>query len=109
MFLLGKLFGGRNSEKVRAIKMLPEAYAEMVGGSGRCRLKHLRPEIGFFELHFTSDSGEKHICQMTACVTGLDVVFAANNRSVLISPPFSPAKLRPVFDIALVGCTMTQS
>jgi hypothetical protein len=38
---------------------------------------------------------------MTACVTGIDIVFAANNRSVLVSPPFTPAKLQPVLDIAL--------
>jgi hypothetical protein len=109
MFSLGKLFGGRDSAKVSAIKMLPEAYANIAAEGNRCRLKRLRPEIGVFELHFTSVSGEKFACQMTACITGVDIVFAANNRSVLISPPFSPAKLRPVFDIALVGRAMTQS
>ena len=41
---------------------------------------------------------------MTACITGIDLVFAANNRSVLVSPPFTPAKLKPVLDIALADC-----
>ncbi|CAI0704203.1 hypothetical protein V2T44_20805 [Serratia ficaria] len=109
MFLLGKLFSGKDSAKVRAIKMLPEVYAEMVGEAGRCRLKRLRAEIGMFELHFISESGEKYVCLMTACVTGVDLVFAANNRSVLVSRPFSPEKLRPVFDIALADCTISMS
>jgi hypothetical protein len=38
---------------------------------------------------------------MTACVTGIDLVFAANNRSVLVSSPFTADKLRPVLDIAV--------
>lgn len=101
MFLLGKLFGGRDSAKVSAIKMLPAAYAEIFGEAGRCRLKRLHPKLGLFELHFSKANGEKYACQMTACITGVDVVFATNNRSVLVSPPFSVAKLRPVFDIAL--------
>ncbi|MGB8665537.1 MAG: hypothetical protein WCD24_12425 [Serratia inhibens] len=101
MFFLGKLFGGRDSAKVSAIKMLPVAYAEMIGEAGHCRLKRLRPEIGVFELHFSTANGQKHACQMTACIAGVDIVFAANNRSVLVSPPFSPDKVRPVLDIAL--------
>ncbi|MBO1504039.1 hypothetical protein AB6848_12735 [Serratia proteamaculans] len=101
MFLLGKLFGGRDSDKVRAIKMLPSAYAEMSGGAGECRLKRLRPEIGVFELHFSTEKGDKYVCPMTACITGIDIVFAAHNRSVLVSPPFTPTKLQPVLDIAL--------
>ncbi|EMH4029129.1 Uncharacterised protein [Klebsiella oxytoca] len=105
MFLLGKLFGGKDSAKVRAIKMLPEVYADMVGGAGRCRLKHLRTEIGFFELHFSTAEGEKYVCQMTACVTGIDLVFAANNRSMLVSSPFTAEKLRPVLELALACCT----
>ncbi|WP_346825744.1 hypothetical protein [Serratia inhibens] len=101
MFLLEKLFGGKSSAKVNAIKMLPAAYAEMVGDAGHCQLKRLHPALGVFELHFSTANGEKYACQMTACVAGVDIVFAANNRSVLVSPPFSLAKLRPVFDIAL--------
>ncbi|MEW7000677.1 hypothetical protein M8494_04055 [Serratia ureilytica] len=38
---------------------------------------------------------------MTACVTGIDLVFAVNNRSVLVSSPFTADKLRPVLDIAV--------
>ncbi|CAI1830478.1 Uncharacterised protein [Serratia quinivorans] len=101
MFSLGKLFGGRESDKVKAIKMLPSAYAAISGGEGECRLKRLRPDIGVFELHFTAPKGDKYICPMTACITGIDIVFAANNRSVLVSPPFTPAKLQPVLEIAL--------
>ncbi|CAI1878861.1 hypothetical protein [Serratia proteamaculans] len=101
MFSLGKLFGGRDSNKVKAIKMLPSAYAEVCGGVGECRLKRLRPEIGVFELHFANEKGDKYVCPMTACITGIDIVFAANNRSVLVSPPFTPSKLQPVLDIAL--------
>lgn len=101
MFSLGKLFGGRDSAKVSAIKMLPTAYDEMTGAAGHCRLKRLRPDIGVFELHFSKENGEKYACQMTACITGIDIVFASNNRTVLVSLPFSPAKLQPVLDIAL--------
>jgi hypothetical protein len=101
MFSLGKLFGGRDNDKVKAIKMLPSAYAAISGGKGECRLKRLRPDIGVFELHFVNPKGDKIVCPMTACVTGIDIVFAANNRSVLVSPPFTPAKLQPVLDIAL--------
>jgi hypothetical protein len=101
MFSLGKLFGGRESDKVKAIKMLPSAYADIYGEEGECRLKRLRPELGVFELHFADPKGDKYVCPMTACITGIDIVFAANNRSVLVSPPFTPAKLQPVLDIAL--------
>ncbi|HAT2867782.1 TPA: hypothetical protein I8374_002224 [Serratia marcescens] len=101
MFLLGKLFGGRDNAKVRAIKMLPEVYVDMVGEAGRCRLKHLRAEIGFFELHFSGADGEKYACQMTACVTGIDLVFSTHNRSVLVSSPFTAEKLRPVLELAV--------
>ncbi|HEJ9094573.1 TPA: hypothetical protein ACOQZT_001641 [Serratia odorifera] len=103
MFSLSKLFAGKDCARTKAIKMLPQAYAEMVGDAGQCRVKHLRPSIGVFELHFSSASGVSHVCQMTACVTGVDLVFATNNRNVLVSPPFTPAKLRPVFAIALAG------
>lgn len=101
MFSLGKLFGGRDSEKVKAIKMLPSAYADVYGEKGECRLKRLRPDIGVFELHFATEKGDKYICPMTACITGIDIVFAANNRSVLVSPPITPAKLQPALEIAL--------
>lgn len=101
MFSLGKLFSGRDSAKVCAIKRLPEVYAEMVGGTGRCRLKRLRAEVGVFELHFVNAAGERYACQMTACVTGIDLVFAVNNRSVLVSAPFTADKLRSVLDIAV--------
>lgn len=104
MFALGKLFGSKDSNKVTAIKMLPVAYADRVGEEGHCRLKRLRAEIGVFELHFSNGKNEKYACQMTACITGIDLVFAANNRSVLVSPPFTPAKLKPVLDIALADC-----
>lgn len=90
MFSLGKLFGGRDSAKVCAIKRLPEVYAEMVGETGQCRLKRLRADVGVFELHFVNADGEKYACQMTACVTGIDLVFAVNNRSVLVFSPFTP-------------------
>ncbi|OKB66261.1 hypothetical protein BHU62_13600 [Serratia marcescens] len=103
MFLLGKLFGGKDNAKVRAIKRLPEVYADMVGEAGGCRLKHLRAEIGVFELHFSNVDGEKYTCQMSACVTGIDLVFATNNRSVLVSSPFTPEKLRPVLELALAN------
>ena len=101
MFSLGKLFGGRDSAKVGAIKRLPEVYAEMTGKTGQCRLKGLRADVGVFELHFVNADGEKYACQMTACVTGIDLVFAVNNRSVLVSSPFTADKLRPVLDIAV--------
>ncbi|MGO4742799.1 hypothetical protein [Serratia quinivorans] len=104
MFSLGKLFGSKDSNKVSAIKMLPVAYAERVGEEGHCSLKRLRADIGVFELHFSNVKGKKYICQMTACITGVDLVFATNNRSVLVSPPFTPAKLQPVLDIALADC-----
>ncbi len=107
MFSLGKLFGGRDSAKVCAIKRLPEVYAEMAGEAGQCRLKRLRPEIGVFELHFVNADGEKYACQMTACVPGIDLVFAANNRSVLVSSPFTADKLRPVLDLALADSPIT--
>lgn len=104
MFSLGKLFGSKDGNKVIAIKMLPVAYADRVGEEGHCRVKRLRADIGVFELHFSNDKGEKYACHMTACITGIDLVFAANNRSVLVSPPFTPAKLKPVLDIALADC-----
>ena len=104
MFSLGKLFGSKDSNKVSAIKMLPAAYAETVGEEGHCRLKRLRADIGVFELHFSNRKNEKYACQMTACITGIDLVFTTNNRSVLVSPPFTPTKLKPVFDIALADC-----
>lgn len=104
MFSLGKLFGGRDSAKVCAIKRLPEVYAEMAGEAGQCRLKRLRPEIG---VYFVNADGEKYVCPMTACVTGIDLVFAANNRSVLVSSPFTADKLRPVLDLALADSPIT--
>ncbi len=104
MFSLGKLFGSKDGNKVSAIKMLPAAYAETVGEEGHCRLKRLRADIGVFELHFSNRKNEKYACQMTACITGIDLVFTTNNRSVLVSPPFTPTKLKPVFDIALADC-----
>lgn len=104
MFSLGKLFGSKDSNKVSAIKMLPAAYAETVGVEGHCRLKRLRADIGVFELHFSNRKNEKYACQMTACITGIDLVFTTNNRSVLVSPPFTPTKLKPVLDIALADC-----
>ncbi|WP_232094222.1 hypothetical protein [Serratia surfactantfaciens] len=69
--------------------------------NAQCRLKRLRADIGVFELHFVNADGEKYVCAMTACVTGIDLVFAANNRSVLVPSPFTADKLRPVLDIAL--------
>nr|SAY44225.1 Uncharacterised protein [Serratia marcescens] len=78
-----------------------EVYAEMTGETGQCRLKRLRADIGVFELHSVNADGEKYACQMTACVTGIDLVFAANNRSVLVSSPFTADKLRLVLDIAV--------
>jgi hypothetical protein len=104
MFSLGKLFGSKDCNKVSAIKMLPAAYAETVGEEGHCRLKRLRADIGVFELHFSNRKNEKYACQMTACITGIDLVFTTNNRSVLVSPPFTPTKLKPVLDIALADC-----
>lgn len=101
MFSLSKLFASKDCTRIKAIKMLPQAYAEIVGDAGQCKIKRLRPSIGVFELHFSSDSGVSHVCHMTVCITGIDLVFAANNRNVLVSPPLTPAKLRPVFAIAL--------